>query len=98
MDLPRRLAGASLCITGEGCLDSQTAYGKTAAGVARYARQAGVPVVCLPGQIGEDAPLDLFDRVLPLAERPSEVNEARWNAAAMLKVRAGKLIKEFLAS
>lgn len=97
-DLPRRLAGAALCITGEGCLDSQTAYGKVAAGVAKYAKAAGVPVVCLPGQIGEDAPLDLFDRVLPLAQRPSEVNEARWNAAAMLKARAGKLIKEFLAS
>ena len=96
--LARRLAGAALCITGEGCLDSQTAYGKVAAGVAKYAKAAGVPVVCLPGQIGEDAPLDLFDRVLPLAQRPSEVNEARWNAAALLKARAGKIIKEFLAS
>ncbi len=51
--LAEKLRGADLLLTGEGRIDSQTAYGKTISGVARTARQAGVPVVALVGSIGE---------------------------------------------
>jgi glycerate kinase len=46
-----RLSGASLVITGEGALDSQTLYGKAPAGVARATAAAapGVPVVAVAG-------------------------------------------------
>ena len=43
-ELRRRLAGADLVITGEGRIDAQTAFGKTALGVARRAQAAGVPL------------------------------------------------------
>jgi len=66
--LGRRLEGAALCLTGEGRLDAQSAAGKAAAGVARLARERGVPVVCVPGRTAADAPRDLFDRVLPLED------------------------------
>jgi glycerate kinase len=49
--LGERIAGADLVLTGEGSYDSQTAHGKTPAGVAAIARQAGVPVVILAGSI-----------------------------------------------
>ncbi|HET7181728.1 MAG TPA: glycerate kinase, partial [Candidatus Limnocylindrales bacterium] len=40
--LERKLAGADLVLTGEGRIDAQTAFGKTALGVAKRAHAAGV--------------------------------------------------------
>ena len=48
-----RLQQASLVFTGEGRIDSQSTRGKVVAGVARRAKQAGVPVVALVGEIGQ---------------------------------------------
>ena len=45
------LAGAGLVVTGEGSLDSQTLSGKTPAGVAAAAREAGIPVVTVSGRV-----------------------------------------------
>ena len=45
------LATADLVITGEGRIDAQTAFGKTALGVARRARAAGVPCVAVGGGV-----------------------------------------------
>lgn len=48
----RQLAqGADLLITGEGRLDSQTAYGKGPAAVARLGQELGIPVVAVAGEI-----------------------------------------------
>ena len=41
--------GADLCLTGEGAIDAQSAFGKTAVGVARLARSLGCPVLALAG-------------------------------------------------
>lgn len=49
--LPQALAGADLCITGEGRLDAQTLTGKAPAAVAAACGQAGVPCVGLFGQV-----------------------------------------------
>lgn len=43
------VAGADLCVTGEGRLDAQTLHGKAVAAVARHCRTAGVPCVALVG-------------------------------------------------
>jgi glycerate kinase len=51
MGLDRCLARADLVVTGEGRLDSQTAEGKLVAVVARRAREQGVPVVAVVGQL-----------------------------------------------
>lgn len=45
--------GADLVITGEGRFDAQTLRGKTPFGVAKIARQHGVPVIVLAGTLGE---------------------------------------------
>lgn len=47
----RLLEGASLVITAEGMLDSQTLSGKVPVGVARWARRLGVPVVAVGGAV-----------------------------------------------
>jgi glycerate kinase len=53
--LRRRLKGTDLVVTGEGRLDGQTVHGKTPAGVARVARELGIPVIAIAGSLGEGA-------------------------------------------
>ena len=50
--LPEHLAGADLCLTGEGRTDAQTAAGKLPAAVIACCRQADVRAVCLSGALG----------------------------------------------
>ena len=47
--LVRRIEGADLVVTGEGRLDEGSLTQKVPAGVARYARDAGVPCVAVVG-------------------------------------------------
>lgn len=54
-----RVKGASLVITGEGRIDSQTIYGKTPIGVAKAAKQYGIPVIGIAGSLSEDSDIVL---------------------------------------
>lgn len=49
-DVRRRLGRVDAVITGEGCLDAQTAQGKVVEGVSRWAREAGVPAYAVVGR------------------------------------------------
>jgi glycerate kinase len=51
VDLRGHLAGAALCVTGEGRLDAQTLQGKAPAAVAAACRAAGVPCVGVCGEL-----------------------------------------------
>lgn len=51
--LVEELKEAALVFTGEGRLDSQTASGKTPVGVALKAKEFGLPVIALAGQLGD---------------------------------------------
>jgi glycerate kinase len=53
-DFESRLARADLVITGEGRIDAQTAFGKTALGVARRAQAAGKPCIGVGGSVEPD--------------------------------------------
>jgi glycerate 2-kinase len=48
-----QLEGVDLVITGEGKLDGQTSMGKAPAGIALLAKQHGIPVIALAGDISE---------------------------------------------
>ena len=68
-----RLAESDLVLTGEGRIDEQTAFGKTALGVARRAAEAGVRCVAFGGawcRRGEAALRELGCVAVPVAERP----------------------------
>lgn len=73
------IQGASLVLTGEGRVDSQTSMGKVPYAVATLASEAGVPVLVIGGAIGEDvvqgAP-SLFSALFDCALRPMTVGEA----------------------
>jgi glycerate kinase len=66
--LYQRIGGADLVITGEGRLDAQTAYGKAVSRVADFAREAHVPVIAVPGALGDgwEALKDKLDAIQPL--------------------------------
>ena len=51
----RQLEGADLVITGEGCIDSQSADGKVISGVARRTRAKGIPLIAIAGGIADSA-------------------------------------------
>ncbi|CAN5593676.1 glycerate kinase [soil metagenome] len=73
------LAVSDVVLTGEGRVDAQTAYGKTAMGVARRARAAGVACICFGGGVlpeGIDALAEQGAVVVPVAERPGSTAQA----------------------
>jgi glycerate kinase len=85
--LARKLARADLVITGEGRIDAQTAYGKTALGVAGLAREAGVPCIAVGGGVepaGREALGRLGATVEPVWERPVPLEDAIAAGAAPL--------------
>lgn len=78
-DFDERLATAHLVITGEGRIDAQTAFGKTALGVARRAHAAHVPCVAVGGGVelgGIEALAAVGAVAVPVVERPQSVEEA----------------------
>ena len=60
IDFEGRLAGADLVITGEGCTDRQSCYGKVMQAVGERARKSGVPAVGLSGSLGAGG-LEIMD-------------------------------------
>jgi glycerate kinase len=73
-----QLPNADLVLTGEGSVDAQTAFGKTAMGVAVRARGAEVPCLCFCGGLspeGERFLQGLGVVTLPVTERPASLAE-----------------------
>ncbi len=96
--LADRLAGADLVLTGEGRLDAQTGYGKTVAGVARMAKERGLPVIALAGEVTADATSlreQGIDAALSITPGPMTLAEAEARAAELLAAaseRVGRLL------
>lgn len=55
-----RLNGTDLVVTGEGCTDWQSCFGKVMQGIGLHARAKGIPAVGLSGSLGRGA-LDITD-------------------------------------
>lgn len=89
--LSARIARANLVITGEGRLDEQTLHGKTPAGVARLARERGVPVLALAGMLGpgwERLHDTGIAAMFAIADAPMTRDESMARAYSLLKQRA----------
>lgn len=93
--LEQRLAGADLCITGEGKVDAQTRYGKVAARVCNLAGQHGVPTVCIAGLVTDDAPRELFRELRALVGGDVTLDEAMDRPAELLAERAEAVMRAF---
>jgi glycerate kinase len=92
--LPERVQKADLVITGEGCLDFQTGFGKVPHGVAQVAKRYGKSVIALVGQLGEGAERCRqwgIDACFPILSKPMSEQEAMANAIPLLRRAAEEL-------
>lgn len=98
INLPHRLNGCNLIVTGEGRLDAQTMSGKAPAAIARTAKALGIPVIAICGSVAADA-----DKITSLGiqayfsslEESVQEEELKSKAAGMLErcaKQVGKLI------
>ncbi|EJN18510.1 glycerate kinase [Pseudomonas sp. GM78] len=87
---------ADLVITGEGRFDAQTLRGKTPFGVARIARQHGVPVIVIAGTLG-DGYEQMYehgvDAAFALPSGPMSLAQACAHASQLLRERAGDIAR-----
>jgi glycerate kinase len=86
-----RLAAADLVITGEGRIDAQTAFGKTALGVARLAERQGVRCAAVGGGVepeGREALGRHGTLVVPVWQQPVALDVAM-SAGAVPLVECG---------
>jgi len=94
-----RLATADLVITGEGRIDEQTAYGKTALGVARRAAAADVPCLAVGGGVtpeGMAALAAVGALAVPVLDRPMSLEDAMsqaWPIVAAAGERLAGLVE-----
>jgi glycerate kinase len=91
-----RLATADLVITGEGRIDDQTAYGKTALGVAKRAAVAGVPCLAVGGGVtpeGKAALAAVGTLAVPVLDEPMTLQDAMSQAAPLVAAAGERLAR-----
>lgn len=94
--LAEAVKDADLVITGEGRFDAQTLRGKTPFGVARIARQHGVPVIVIAGTLGEGYQALYehgIDAAFALASGPMTLEQACTEAPRLLSERASDIAR-----
>lgn len=87
-------ADATLVITGEGKMDGQSIYGKVPVGVAKRAKQFGIPTVAIVGGMGEGAELTYavgIDAIVPIPHSPMSLEQAIAHAPEYLTQAAHRL-------
>jgi glycerate kinase len=90
------LARADLVITGEGKVDSQTAYGKTALGVALRAAAAGLPCLAVGGSVtlaGAAVMVGAGAVAIPVLDRPMTLGEAMDRAPSLVASAGERLAR-----
>jgi len=94
-----RLPGTGLVVTGEGSLDTQTLSGKTPAGVAAAAREAGIPVVTVSGRVALSADQIAgagIRRAYALTDIESDPDRCFTEAGPLLQELARTLARDWL--
>jgi glycerate kinase len=74
-----RIGDCDLIITGEGRIDRQSVFGKTAVGVARAAKGLNLPVIAIVGSVGDGADEVLshgVDAYFSILSKPMNLEEA----------------------
>ncbi len=96
LEIEKHLPGCNLLITGEGKLDAQSAHGKAPIGIARKAKEYGVPVIALSGQL--EGELDLFHRegilaCFAIANGPLTLKESMEKGPHLLQTKTAELLR-----
>ena len=97
--LEEAMEGVDLVITGEGRMDSQSAYGKAPVGVAKRAKRHGIPVVAVVGGRADDLG-DVYDAgidlVLSIATGPITLAESIARADVLVSIAGENAIRALL--
>jgi glycerate kinase len=96
LDFDRNVRGADLVITGEGRADRSTAFDKAPVGIARRARQFGVPTVLVAGSLGpgyETLYEHGIDAILSIAEEPADLDSSLRRGSELLQRAAERAIR-----
>lgn len=86
--LDKWINNADLIITGEGKMDSQTAFGKVPAGVAIMAQKSNKPVIAFTGSASEEPDQFIkmgFKAVIPIADQPLTLQQSILHAGRLLE-------------
>jgi glycerate kinase len=95
-----KVMGADLVLTGEGRIDAQTAFGKTALGVAKVAQEAGVQCIAVGGGVepeGEAALWEVGAIAVGASERPMTLDDAIAAGVTPLE-RCGRRLARLLSA
>lgn len=101
--LVKKIRDADLVITGEGAMDNQTYYGKSAYGVAKAAMESGVPVITINGSVDisyndiEKEKLKLFSGNFDTLSRIMSLEEAINNGRRDLYLAAREIFKFYFS-
>ncbi len=100
--LEDKIKDADLIITGEGAMDVQTFYGKSAYGVAKLAAEYDIPVITINGSVlSKRSEIDkknssLFSGNFSIINRPMTLEEATGDAEELLSDAAAEIISFYL--
>lgn len=100
--LEDKIKDAGLIITGEGAMDDQTFYGKSAYGVAKLALKYSIPVITINGSVLSDRNnideknSSLFSGNFSIINRPMTLEEAIKDAEELLSGAAAEIINFYL--
>lgn len=96
------LADVDLVLTGEGCIDGQSAFGKVPVGVARRVKTfcPSIPVFAVVGGIGKDAELVYplgIDSIISITPGVITLEQSMLNCESLLEDAAHRLTRILLA-
>lgn len=94
------LVGADLVITGEGSLDGQTVFGKAPVGVAKMAKERGLPVVAIAGRLREGYEALLshgIDAVFAIGHGPADQEYFMLHAEELIAEKTEQVVRLFMA-
>ncbi|MFZ1523364.1 MAG: glycerate kinase [Saprospiraceae bacterium] len=95
----KKIAGADFVFTGEGRIDSQTAFGKTPFGVAQVAKQTNIPVIAIAGSLGngyKELYNKGFDGIFSIIDKPMTLTDALVNAEELVENMAESIMRLIL--
>ncbi len=100
LDFDGRVAGARLCLTGEGRIDGQSMSGKACMGVAAVAARHKVPTVALVGDTGPRAAecIDAGLAGIVVIGEGLSAEQSIGDAAALLSAAAIRTAKQYLGN
>ncbi|MCX8130451.1 MAG: glycerate kinase [Clostridia bacterium] len=96
LKIDEKIKMADIVITGEGRIDSQTAYGKLPVGIAKVAKKYNKPVFAIAGFIGEGAELVYesgIDSILSSMTGPMSLEQSMQNSKRLIADASERLFR-----